>query len=142
MTLASRVILWVSLSVGVAVAPFLWRPLTGTGRWTEEIYRGEMILVSIGILGSALGYAAMTKPFLPRLETVKSLIAGPGTLLLILVVGAYVYVHQRTGAPDPNDRPSVHQVSWTSYAIFAASTAAGFGATYLSHRDDQVRSDS
>jgi hypothetical protein len=118
--LAKRLILWLSLSVGIAVVPFVWHPLAGSGRWTQQIYRGELILVSVGLLASGVGYAAMAT-VRGKLDILKAAIVGPGVLL------------------DSKNRPSVAQVSWTSYAIFVAASAMGFGATYIAYRDEAVK---
>ena len=84
MELLNRLIVRVTLGTGLGVASLVARPLAGTSHWTREIYRGELILLSVATLGMAIGQAAMAKVTRGWGVVLRTLVIAPGLVMLVV----------------------------------------------------------
>lgn len=140
MELAKRLTLWLFLVVGVSLAALVWRPIAGESRWIDEISNGELVLVAITLLASAVGYAAMATVG-GGLDMLKAVVIGSGVVVLVLALGVYASfstepdsLPQATEVESSLDQAESDGVAATSYWIFGAALALGVSSIYLTYR--------
>lgn len=126
-----KLFMWTCLGVGVSVACLAWRPITGEESWTVSIEHGELVLVAVTLLASAIGYAAMASVS-GGPDLVKHAVIGLGLVALILAIGVYA------GFSDPPAGASVNvrQTAGESYVLLACSIFLGSLSTYVTHRSE------
>lgn len=129
MTFLKNLLLWLSVVVGVSVAALAWHPIVGDSHWTASIRNGELVLVAITLLASAVAYSGMAT-VTGGVSVLKVFVIGPGTLALVLAIAVYVSFSQSQGKDLQDD----HKTAVISYVFFATSLPIGAAALYITDR--------
>lgn len=88
MSLIERLVLWLA-GVAVALVPLLAAVLlSGTG-WTRTIDHGELVLITISMLTSAVAYSAMSPLAAGFPGWVKALVIGGGLVVVLFAALTY-----------------------------------------------------
>ena len=135
MELLTRIAVRVFVGLGLGVASLLWRPLAGTSQWTHEIYRGELILLSVATLGAGIAQVALAKVEDGLARLLRMLVIAPGMFLLVVTLGVYAE-HRRRVALPMVQRPSFQAAAGSSYRFAIAAVVVAIASTYVSYRSD------
>jgi hypothetical protein len=127
-----KLLIWGCLGVGVSVAALAWRPIAGQVSWTGAIEHGELILIAVTLLASAVGYAAMASVD-GGADLAKSVVVGFGLMSLIFAIGVYADLSD----PNTGNNIDTHKAAVESYVILAASIFLGALSTYVTHRSEE-----
>lgn len=88
MSLSERLILWL-VGVAVALVPLLAGAVLSEKGWARTIDHGELILITISILTSAVAYAAMSPLANGFPKWVRAVVIGGGLVVVLFAALAY-----------------------------------------------------
>jgi hypothetical protein len=128
---ATKLILWVSVGVGVSVVCLAWGPIGGDVTWTSAIGHGQLVLVAVTLTAGSVGYCSMVSAS-AGLKLLKAIVIGLGIVDLVLSIGIYASFSDPTHGSSHSPR----LVATTSYVLLASSIVIGIASTYLTHRED------
>lgn len=132
MAFLKKLVLWACLGVGVSVASLAWRPIVGETTWTASIEHGELVLIAVTLIASAVGYAAMASVN-GGADLAKNIVVGFGLVSLILAIGVYASLSD----PPSKNSIDVHSAAIESYVLLGTSIFLGSLSTYVTHRSEQ-----
>jgi hypothetical protein len=124
-----KLFFWACFGVGVSVVCVAWRPIVGEVSWTVAIEHGELVLIAVTLIASAVGYAAIAQVD-GGAEAVRSVVIGLGIIVLLLSMAVFVGMSKASGSIDHK------RVAGDSYALLAVSVLLGSLSTYVSHRSE------
>jgi len=96
-SLIERLIMWFA-GLAVALVPLLASVLLGGTGWTRTIDHGELVLITISVLTSAVAYSAMSPLAEGFPSWVKALVIGGG--LVAVLFAALTYWSMSEVSPD------------------------------------------